>query len=214
MDQTYFSGEQDLLSFIQQETQSPVYRQACRKAEESSHPLETSLYEYVLDQLPEEVCRAIENHLAVCGVCANEVLRIMRLEEDLEDDARQWVNMPTSSDIHNSVAVDYWEPQWLGMQTTAADIPQQTHVFRMKEGNVRILCNWGEAHGSDPAYIWVSWEACLTEDKVLCIRFLNPENGHIRHEACLGEDSNGEETFNRHELGFDPSRERWAVAIL
>lgn len=119
------------------------------------------------------------------------------------------------SDLQELLADElYWEPQYAGQLVAAADIPKQEHSFQTEYGEIRVACSWGEQHQDDPAYIWLSWKANVSTDKDVRIRFVNPETRKTYHEINLGTIRVGEETFTRHELGFDPSTERWAVVAV
>ena len=224
--QTEPTGDEEFWSQLQQETQSQAYRQLLENATESPHPTAELLYQYVVDQLDENTTEYVEEHLALCGICANEVLSIMRLENELSEDALAdrespltssslpYEVLPSERTLVDGVAIEFWEPEWAGQFATAADIPQQEHTFSMKEGEIKVVCDWGGQHGSDPPYIWLSWEAHISTERILYARFVNPVTREIRHEACLGSDLIGEETFSSHDLGFDPCRERWSVSIV
>ena len=101
-----------------------------------------------------------------------------------------------------------------GQLVAAADIPKQRHSFSTKYGDINIECSWGEQHQGEPAYIWLSWKANISADNELWLRFVDPETQTIRHEVNLGTIRAGEETFTSHELGFDPSTERWAISVI
>lgn len=107
-----------------------------------------------------------------------------------------------------------WIPEGAGQPPTAASIPQQEYSFITEEGNIKIWCRWEEQHDNEPAYLWVSWETHITTSKELWILFLDPETQGIRSEVNLRTDLTGEATLTSNELGFDPSRDKWAVSIM
>lgn len=108
-----------------------------------------------------------------------------------------------------------WMPEMAGQLPSAADIPRQTHEFTTDYGSVTLTCGWDRAIGSDPAYLWLSWDAEeLDTDADLCIRLLNPDTGNTRHDIPLKNLRCGEESFTAGELGFDPSAEPWAIAVI
>jgi hypothetical protein len=167
----------------------------------------------MLDKLDGEASNAIEEHLAFCGNCADELLHIMRMEAALDTEAEQQANGLGQQAMLQAPALSYWEPYGIGLESTAAETPKQTQLFSTSEGTVELTCDWGSPQGSDPAYIWVAWEAAISQDRILELRIVDPETGKLRYKTCLGSASAGEEIFSSHELSFDPSRERWAVAI-
>ncbi|QTA83821.1 Uncharacterized protein dnl_62380 [Desulfonema limicola] len=106
-----------------------------------------------------------------------------------------------------------WTPQWAGQMVTADEIPEQKHEFKADDGEVLISCYWGPEHDDEPAYIRISWKADAGHDE-LGIRFENPDTKEILYEDRLGAFKVGEEIFTSKDLGFDPSTQKWSIAIL
>jgi len=110
-----------------------------------------------------------------------------------------------------------WIPEGAGLPATAADIPEQEHEFIADEfGEIKIICYWDRQNqdDEDSAYIRVSWDANLTTESGLCIRFINPETRQIYHEAPLGNIWTGEAVFESRILGFNPLKEKWGISIV
>ena len=107
-----------------------------------------------------------------------------------------------------------WQPLWAGQMVTAQDIPPQEYTFQLEEGQITIVCAWQSAQGTDPAFLRVSWEARLQVENELSARFIHPETQAIRREVCLGTAPAGEEFLTSADLGFDPSAEPWAIALM
>ena len=203
----------DFFSSLEEASQDSAYRQLQQSRIAGKHPSGNLLYEYLLDKLDEESASSIETHLAGCGSCADELLQIMRMEAELTVEAEHQANFIEHQALPQSPELFYWEPYGIGLALTAAETPKQTHHFSTTEGTVELTCDWGTPQGSDPAYIWLAWESVLPEKRILEINFVNPETGRLWHTASLGSSLVGEETFTSHELNFDPSLDRWALAL-
>jgi hypothetical protein len=224
-----FQGDDDFLGWVAQEVCSDDYRESLRNIEQGPHPIDEMLYEYVWGGLNEQETRIIRAHIAFCGSCAEEVLRLRLAEEELEERVLDWANeedicltlshlpqggTPLKGDAFEQLATEFWEPQWIEQQATAADFPEQKHVFRQEDGDITVSCVWRSKYRSKPAYISIAWKANITTRKELCAHFVNPETRQQLTEVSLGTCLVGEEVFTSDELGFDPSCERWAVALL
>jgi len=111
----------------------------------------------------------------------------------------------------------FWMPEGAGQPVTAADISEQEHEFIADEfGEIKIICYWDRQNqdDEDSAYIRVSWDANLTTESGLFIRFVNPETRQIYHEAPLGNIWTGEAVFESRILGFNPLKEKWGISIV
>jgi len=108
-----------------------------------------------------------------------------------------------------------WQPVWAGELVTAADVAAQEHVFALDDGEIQVTCGWRAAYGHLPATLRVTWQAHLTLPGDFWVRFIHPTDP-IRPpvELRLGHTVAGEEEFTAETLGFDPTREPWALAIL
>ncbi len=110
---------------------------------------------------------------------------------------------------------ELWEPLWAGQLVTADDIPEQEHSFATEtEGEIKIVCDWESQDDDTPAHIHLSWEADITTDSEIWVRFVNPETQELFYEECLGTELSDDATFKADELGFDPSKERWAISVM
>lgn len=107
----------------------------------------------------------------------------------------------------------YWEPDWVGMQATAADAPVQKNTFRLEDGEIHIACYWKSQYGNKPSYIHVRWSADICCGGELWLVFIRPGSESILAEIRLGDRYEGEEAFSSKDLGFDPSCEKWAMSI-
>lgn len=239
--QTALQSDEMFLEFLKQEAQSEAYCQLQDHAKKRLHPAAEQLYDYVSGWLDQQEAKEVREHIALCGDCAQEVMKIMRIEDEMEQDALDWADIPPSREkspaqaplhpgvrtanetcaVHKDsltgVVVKWlsplWEPQWAGQLVTASDIPKQVHTFTSEDGDIRISCYWQGEYKDEPAYIQLSWKSEIIPESELWVRFVYPETQAIRHEVCLGTVLTGEETFTSDDLGFDPSDERWAISV-
>jgi hypothetical protein len=110
-----------------------------------------------------------------------------------------------------------WHPPLAGALVTAADIPPQEKTFYLDEGTIRVTCTWWTATRDRPAALWMQWHADVTRPGDLWVRFTHaaPEEAAvILAELRLGSALAGEAEWSTDTLGFDPSRERWALALM
>ena len=227
--QTALQTDEMFLAFLTQEAQSEKYCRLREHAEKTPDLTGEKLYDYVLGWLDEKEAREVREHIALCGDCAHGVVRIMRIEDELEQDSLDWADVPPAKEdsVSQTTSEQFsltdrvvrwlsslWEPQWAGQLVTAADIPQQSHTFTSEDGDMKIACYWKGQYKDEPAYVQISWKADLIPESELWIRFVNPATRTIRREVCLGTGLVGEEIFTSDDLGFDPSYERWAIAVL
>lgn len=198
-----------VIAALRQDIVSEKFRCAQRNFRVAPHPTDDNLYHYALGWLPEGEAAYIRQHLLFCERCAAEVARIIGIEQRL---AQQTVVAPTL-DFTDAIATEFWEPQWAGQLATAADIPAQEHTFFLDDGQITLLCRWGQERGNEPAFIWMNWESRLNAEQTITIHFIHPETQISRYATSLGSHPTGEAIFVRRELGFDPSSERWAVGV-
>jgi hypothetical protein len=111
---------------------------------------------------------------------------------------------------------ELWQPAWVGVPVSASDIPDQKKTFKMDNGEVTITCNWRAQTDDEPAHIYLKWNAriSLETEKELWIRFISPDTYDVHCEIKLGRKMIGGEIFTVDELGFDPSREKWAISVI
>lgn len=207
----------NFLSFLGEAARSDEYRRLKETQAKARkvHPAREMLYDYVLGWLNEADTVKIRKHISFCGECADEVLRITRIEDALTAKSVDWANKILWRTFS-------WKPQWAGVFVTASEIPEQNHCFKMDKGEIEISCYWGSKSGNNPAYLHLSWNAdiLITEPIRLLARFVNPETNEIRSEVELSTCSEGdgclkgEAGFTSDRLGFDPSTEKWAIAII
>jgi hypothetical protein len=108
-----------------------------------------------------------------------------------------------------------WQPTWAGELVTAADVAAQEHTFALDDGDIQVTCGWRAAYGHLPATLRVAWQAHMTLPGDFWVRFTHPTDPtRPPVELRLGKTLAGEEEFTAETLGFDPTREPWALAIL
>jgi hypothetical protein len=110
-----------------------------------------------------------------------------------------------------------WHPPLAGALATAADIPLQEETFYLDEGTIRVTCSWWTATRDRPAALWLQWHVDVTRPGELWVRFTRaaPEAAAVvLAELRLGTALAGEVAWSADTLGFDPSRERWALALV
>ncbi|GAK57190.1 hypothetical protein U27_04155 [Candidatus Vecturithrix granuli] len=202
-------------------------RQGQRKVSSSQtqHPSGKLLYEYAAGNLEREHASQIRRHLMRCAACNFATLAIMRLTsgeivahpifDDLQAFIQNWTEKVKGSLDAATRVTALWQPQWAGQLTTAADLPAQEHLFALDEGAIRLSCIWQPQHRKKPAFIELTWNADLkvrSDLSALFIRLEDPQ--HAQVEVPLGNDLRGDKIITSGELGFDPSRERWAIALI
>lgn len=108
-----------------------------------------------------------------------------------------------------------WRPAWAGEMVTAADVSAQEHVFSLDDGEIQVTCRWQAAYRNLPATLRVAWHAHLSIPGDFWVRFTHPDDPtRPPVELRLGQTLAGEEEFTAETLGFDPTRDPWALAIL
>jgi anti-anti-sigma factor len=185
---------------------SDQYQTLQEAARQQPHPSRERLCRYALGQLSEPAAMVVRKHLLFCQSCLGEVAGFLRHKAYFLQHQPEYLPQPV-------LATELWEPEFAGQQVTAADIPQQEHIFHTAEGDLTLRCHWGAPYGSDPAYLWLSYEANLSSEKEFVARFLNPDTQDLRYQAYLGDYRIGEATFTDEELGFDPTYDKWAISI-
>lgn len=101
-----------------------------------------------------------------------------------------------------------------GQLASAADIPKQDKTFATEHGDIKIVCQWDRQIENEPAYLLVKWEVNIETDHGVSVRLTNPGTQETLYDIGLGTIRVGEEAFTAGELGFDPSRENWAVSVM
>ena len=194
----------DLWGIVGRMTQAEQYQRAKTDEQRKTHPAPEMLYDFVLDDLDIEAARQVRTHLTYCPDCANDVIAIMRLEDDEEHEEE-----PSQNALLENLAMEYWEPRYAGMLVTAADIPKQEHWF--DDQRIKVTTVWERARGAEPAYIWVKWEITVETAVTFHLCFVNPETRERLYEVNLGPRKAGEEVFASDELQFEPAATRWAL---
>jgi len=215
------------LTWLRQQAGSETYQNMKQRIEAGLHPTGEMLYKYVLDNLNEQDELIIAKHLAYCERCADEVVQVRQMDADVDNavlnrKTTEFISQPVTqieadaNALFQGMATDFWEFDFAGQAqaVVAADIPEQEHTFFVETGEIKIHCYWGGKMQNSPAYVWLSWETNIDAANVLYARFGNPDTGTTRCEICLGIHPIGEVTFTRDDLGFDPSQERWTIAIV
>jgi hypothetical protein len=155
------------------------------------------------DPVVEEAFRLLVRHTqAPQGFHARVMARIAAERSTLRDRLVRWLSPP-------------WQPAWAGEMVTAADVAAQEHVFALDVGEIQVTCGWRAAYGYLPATLRVTWQAHMTLPGDFWVRFTHPTDPtRPPVELRLGNTVAGEEEFPAETLGFDPTRDPWALAIL
>jgi hypothetical protein len=155
------------------------------------------------DPVVEEAFRLLARHTrAPRGFHARVMARITAESPTLRDRLVHWLSPP-------------WQPTWAGEVVTAADVSAQEHVFSLDDGEIQVTCGWRAAYGNLPATLRVAWQAHLSIPGDFWVRFTHPNDPERPAvELRLGNTLAGEEEFTAETLGFDPTREPWALALL
>ena len=201
-----FQSHDGFLEFLAKQAQSPSYRTSQTIIEDGQHPTEEMLCDYVSDELEPEQIAIIQAHLAFCGECAEETLRIRFLQDALEDDESQRQPMRIADEIAREIG-------WELMRQAAAGM-QEEHTFAVADGEIKTTFQWESPKARQAGYIVVAWEANIASDRELSIQFFRKETREILYEEEIGTIRNSHATFTFDELGFDPEHEQWAIAIV
>jgi hypothetical protein len=117
-EQEALRGENELMAFLVKELQSEKFQALRQKAAKGPHPTSEMLYRYVLDESDAPEARTIREHIAFCKMCADELLQIRQIEENMKERLSEWVHSP---------------PQEVG-PATAEDIPPPKVKGELLEG--------------------------------------------------------------------------------
>jgi hypothetical protein len=212
-------GDDMFLTWLAREAGSDMHRKTRQNTEEGPHPTDEMLYGYVWNDLDVQDARLVKAHITFCRICAEEVFRLHLIEEATEKNVDRWINggessMAAPQNLLDDLALEFWEPDWQQQRATASDIPPQQHLFARGDGDITISCLWRSQHRRNPSYISISWKADVTTYNEIHARFVDPETRQQLAEVRLGAAVIGEEVFTSDELGFDPSSERWALALV
>jgi len=185
----------------------------------------------------------LEKHLAACAHCRKE-LQLARAHLDKastetlpdwvreigcsEDGIRKptavlkdarWMRDPSAKAGDISFLVfqwisQSWKPLFAGVAVTASDISEQTHVFKMADGEIQLSCRWFRHLGHKPAYIRLSWKMRMRSRGELYVRFTHVETGDALAAIRLGTGLEGEASITSRKLGFDPSTTPWEICLM
>lgn len=192
---------------------------------QEAHPAPETFERYVAGELRDQEARRVMAHLAVCPACNHNALYLMRMtcdpvsESTMRDDLARyiddWRSKISAAFEHVSFwATELWQPTFAGTPVMASNIPPQHHTFSGREGEIEITCAWRPEHGTSPAYLQLSWLANLHVERELRAVFFNPDTKALLAEIPLGSYLEGGKNLTSRALGFNPSSDTWAVAIL
>lgn len=192
----------------------------------SQHPSAGQLYAYASGGLTGEEAERVCRHVRSCSSCNRKTLYAMRMLDDVEmpgslkDDLaayiEDWRRKLCGALDSITWATSLWQPQHAGMPVYAAEIPEQTQMFSGpgKEGDIEITCAWRDQFGTTPAYLQISWLANLNVERELWALFFDPDSKELLAEIPLGKYLEGGKNITARTLGFNPSRQKWAVSLL
>lgn len=229
--QDALQDDDTFLRFVKHDVRSETYQEMQRRVALGAHPSDEILYDYVLGWLDPEKTAVIKEHLLYCNKCDKEVECIRAIEQHADEKLHDFANtpaeesgprrfdltkspIPIADDAYVLLATEFWEPEWAGQLATAADIPEQEHVFDMEDGSITTECSWGGPSDDEPAYLRVLWTADISREGIFYVCFHDPVTQTVLFEGYLGSNLSGEATFYQDELEFDPSSTRWAVSIV
>lgn len=208
------SHEERLFQLAEEEVTLKDYPSLKEQMAHTAHPSEVMLHEYALGVLNERDCEYVRNHLLFCELCTDDVIELMRSEQELERHLAEDAGWSSHIERIFRWISEQWTPRWAGELVTAADIPEQKYRFLSREGEINVSCHWKGQHGQQLAYISMSWRAELALPSELWVRFMHPETQTVLSEISLGSRLKGEKMFTTQELGFDPSCKPWAIVVL
>lgn len=186
------------------------------------HPPAEQLYHYAAGALERQEAAQIRTHLVCCAECTRKALYLVRMAaplrsmvDELQHTIADWQAQITSLSLgFVAWATVLWQPEFAGMPVYAGDIPEQEHVFSGKEGEIKITCAWRNTLNAQPAFIQFAWLADVTAHCELVALFFNPDTKQKLAEFSLGTYFEGGKILTSEDLKFNPSNEKWAIAIL
>jgi hypothetical protein len=108
-----------------------------------------------------------------------------------------------------------WHPPLAGEVATAAGTQAQEHVFTLDEGHIRVRCDWWTPESGHPGMLRLSWHASVTRTTEFWARFTRADDPAVLlAEARLGDYPDGDKMYTADVLGFDPTRQPWALTIV
>ena len=198
-----------------------------RKAYKRSHPCPPAdvLFDFAHDRLSKQEQPEIKPHIEQCEDC-------QELVQQMKADQREWDQMLANAyhtvrdeivekrkpiDLREFMAEELW-PEGTGVALTAATTSiTKERSFHVQDGTIKVVCNWGKATETDPAYIMLRWEGDLSEDAQFRILFIHRETRNVLYEIPPDKIRNlrkSDRTFTSERLGFDPLQEEWAIIVM
>jgi hypothetical protein len=220
-----FASDENLREWFRRKAHTQAYQDAQQRAEAGPHPTLEMLCDYVAGDMNATDARIISDHALFCGLCAQEILRIRMVRDAVGqnlDEIEQEIwgaeeEMPFYRQrkvpmipLADNIALEMrWEP----LRQTASGI-QEEHTFQTADGRITATCQWECPKDHDPGYIEISWQADIESERELSLQFIQPDTHEILYAEHLGVIRNSHATFTFEELGFDPTQEKWAIAIV
>lgn len=201
------------------------------------------LTDYTGQELTKQDAESISLHVSDCNACQMVVLRLETdqyfwnemLEHDQEmalvqalgkegemvvkelikqETIRQPVFISKIKEAMVAWVTPLWQPLYAGEAVTAAEIEEQSTRFEMDYGEyINLSCHWQDEKGSQ-ACIDLSWQANLLQPSKIWARFIDPERSIILTEIFLGTELEGRIRILSNELSFNPTTDKWAIAII
>jgi len=84
-------SDEDFIKLLKQGSQSDDYQKIKMRLAKGPHPSNEMLYNYVLNWTDDADDEKIMDHMVYCPQCSQEVLRIMKIEDELEKDMQDWI---------------------------------------------------------------------------------------------------------------------------
>lgn len=85
-------SDEDFIKLLKQGSQSDDYQKIKKRLAKGTHPTSEMLYNYVLNWTDDADDETIMDHMVYCAQCSQEVLRIMKIENELEEDMQDWID--------------------------------------------------------------------------------------------------------------------------
>jgi hypothetical protein len=206
------------LSYLQKTVKSDKYKNKMTEFElDQSHPSPEKLYDFALGLLNEDEEKKITAHNAKCNQCEKEVIRIIQMEIESDEELLEWADKRPLDTRIKRWASQLWQPLWTGkVMTAASELPEQKNVFFLNDANIQINCSWNSKSIDHSAYLLISWSADIETPCQLSAKFVDVATKKLFSELYLGclPPMVGEITFSNDTLGFDPTKEQWAISII
>src|SRR5262245_39186937 len=200
----------------------------------SVHVSNCQLEDLLEGLVPEDELLAIEEHLSECSECQADADAMFQAAAQLEswtaENHRRALVESRTMPAEARVAQlslhaigerlvrwlsPLWTPHFAGQPVTAADMASEEQTFYLDEGSIRLTCRWWAASEDQPAAFWIGWYANMTGPTDMWIRFSRSDDpAAVLAEKPLGSDLSGEAGWLSDELGFDPTRQPWALTLL